>query len=434
MKRSLLILFLVAFIASNVTAQWSVTSGRYSPYNYTPPFSSGIETLYLLYGFDGVSLTFQAESDAPVTCYRYAFNAIQAEPVAFEQQGSLIRLLDPLPEYGYFIEQSGRRSSYIWLMDYTSHPLVIRSLDVDAEFDNCESVRLIFDRTAPDLNYFGINGRQERIDREYALSYQTLHWNEDKLTFESSTLNETVRGDREFLVDAPYQDTHFTLSGDQFLNYWSIPMRIESEYYPAEAVIGVAYAEQTLRDAGNELDENSGGLGGSAPVEIRFTGYSNYPVVTYEAWQISRDPEFGIIEATYTDPSLTYSFEQEGTTYVRFMISNADNSCSRIVESFSILTSESSLQVPNVFTPQSDTGRNLLFKVAYRSIIKFEGRVFNRWGNQLFHWTDPAEGWDGTHNGKLVPTGAYYYVIQAEGVGGKKYNLKGDINVLRTKP
>ena len=36
-------------------------------------------------------------------------------------------------------------------------------------------------------------------------------------------------------------------------------------------------------------------------------------------------------------------------------------------------------------------------------------------------------------NGKLVLPGVYFYVIEAEGSDGKRYNLKGDINILRGK-
>jgi hypothetical protein len=33
----------------------------------------------------------------------------------------------------------------------------------------------------------------------------------------------------------------------------------------------------------------------------------------------------------------------------------------------------------------------------------------------------------------MVPTGAYYYLIKAEGTDGIHYNKKGDINVLMTR-
>ncbi|MGL5894559.1 MAG: gliding motility-associated C-terminal domain-containing protein, partial [Bacteroidales bacterium] len=94
--------------------------------------------------------------------------------------------------------------------------------------------------------------------------------------------------------------------------------------------------------------------------------------------------------------------------------------------------SESKLEVPNAFSPGND-GINDIFKVAYQSIVRFRGNIFNRWGVKLFQWEDPSEGWDGEYNGKLVNTGVYFYLIEAEGSDGKKYKLKGDINLFREK-
>jgi hypothetical protein len=51
----------------------------------------------------------------------------------------------------------------------------------------------------------------------------------------------------------------------------------------------------------------------------------------------------------------------------------------------------------------------------------------------MFHWTNPAEGWDGKKGGKYVSPGVYFYIIEAEGADGEKYNRKGNINILRSK-
>jgi flagellar hook assembly protein FlgD len=40
--------------------------------------------------------------------------------------------------------------------------------------------------------------------------------------------------------------------------------------------------------------------------------------------------------------------------------------------------------------------------------------------------------WDGkAPNGKAVPDGTYFYVIKAEGLDGKKYDLNGSINIFK---
>ena len=65
------------------------------------------------------------------------------------------------------------------------------------------------------------------------------------------------------------------------------------------------------------------------------------------------------------------------------------------------------------------------------------GLPTSRWsasrGKELFHWTDPAQGWDGRKGGKLVAPGVYYYVIEAVGSDGRRYKRAGDVNILRSK-
>lgn len=155
--------------------------------------------------------------------------------------------------------------------------------------------------------------------------------------------------------------------------------------------------------------------------------------VTYYAWEIASDNRFEDILVQYHDLETDYEFNEAGTYYARFTTSNTDNTQETFGEPYTITVTESLLEIPNLITPDSPSGNNRVFKVKYKSLRKFEMWVFNRWGNQLFHTTKPEEGWDGTHGGKLVPTGAYYYLVKAEGTDNIKYERKGDINVLRLK-
>lgn len=93
----------------------------------------------------------------------------------------------------------------------------------------------------------------------------------------------------------------------------------------------------------------------------------------------------------------------------------------------------SELKCPNAFSPGASEGVNDLWKVSYRSLTEFECWIFNRYGTQLFHFSDPEDGWDGKYRGKLVPPGVYFYVIEARGADGKQYRKAGDINILRYK-
>ncbi len=93
---------------------------------------------------------------------------------------------------------------------------------------------------------------------------------------------------------------------------------------------------------------------------------------------------------------------------------------------------KSLLQMPNAFSPNGD-GINDIYKPksGYQNITDFHAYIFNRWGQKLFEWSNPAEGWDGTFRGKPVKEGVYFVVVKAKGGDGKIYDIKRDVNLLR---
>lgn len=101
-------------------------------------------------------------------------------------------------------------------------------------------------------------------------------------------------------------------------------------------------------------------------------------------------------------------------------------------EPLSIQISESKLEMPNAFTPNGD-GINDVYKAkdGYQSLVEFHAYIFNRWGQKLYEWTDPAQGWDGKHNGKDVKEGVYFVLVKAKGADGRTFNIKRDVNLLR---
>lgn len=97
-----------------------------------------------------------------------------------------------------------------------------------------------------------------------------------------------------------------------------------------------------------------------------------------------------------------------------------------------VTISESSLDMPNAFSPNGD-GINDVYKAkeGYQSLVEFHAAVYNRWGQKLYEWSDPADGWDGTYNGKDVKQGVYFVHVKAKGADGLKYDIKRDVNLLR---
>jgi gliding motility-associated-like protein len=86
------------------------------------------------------------------------------------------------------------------------------------------------------------------------------------------------------------------------------------------------------------------------------------------------------------------------------------------------------LKIPNAFSPNgdgiNDTWRIDALAVYPQSVV----RIFDRYGQQVYSSTGYNIPWDGRKNGKPVPIGLYYYLIDTKnGVD----EFKGSIMVIR---
>ena len=84
----------------------------------------------------------------------------------------------------------------------------------------------------------------------------------------------------------------------------------------------------------------------------------------------------------------------------------------------------------NGISPNGDGKNDTWHILGIEQFPENEVRVFNRWGNQVFEQTGytNANAWDGTWNGKDLPDGTYFYILNLGGLSGK---LEGYLQVLR---
>lgn len=94
-----------------------------------------------------------------------------------------------------------------------------------------------------------------------------------------------------------------------------------------------------------------------------------------------------------------------------------------------IVLNASTLEIPNVFTPNGD-GVNDVFHTRNVNITSYNLNIFNRWGESVFKTTDVAKGWDGTINGKDVPDGTYLFLLEAKGADDVIYNKTGHVTLV----
>ena len=148
-------------------------------------------------------------------------------------------------------------------------------------------------------------------------------------------------------------------------------------------------------------------------------------------WHFRKETEAQDMMVRYEEDT-QYTFTESGTFRVtlKTRLTDTDEELDSVV--IRVTISESKLEFPNAFSPNGD-GINDVYraKPGYRSIVQFHAYIFNRWGQKLYEWTDPAGGWDGTYKGSDVKQGTYYVLVKAKGADGREYNIKRDVNLLR---
>ena len=419
--------------------QAAITVGGGRWVEIKPSATSGLESVFVTENASECQLIYSANSSAAASNVRwFSFNAMggaYAEPindVSVSGNTSSIQLKEG--DSGYIVEADNRQTA-IWVTDYSRHYPTLTSFSISPDSD-CDRVVFSAEGGFDRITYYSINGAPTVLSREIKLEYQNLELQDAdgqydwKQVITVSLLNDIVGS---FSVPAPLCNTQFTLFGDRFLELWGDPIAISSGYYEARKVEAKTWATQGERNNDNEQNASaSSGLGGSAPVDITFYAVPTDAVMWGE-WQFSTTEDFEDVENRFTDLIFTYTFRDAGTTYVRFMCADATGDCNYESETYVVNVGESKLLCPNAFSPQNEDGINDEWKVSYSSLISFDCHIFNRWGKELFHTTNPAVGWDGKVGGKFVPSGVYFYVIKAEGADGKKYNLSGDINIVGSK-
>lgn len=86
--------------------------------------------------------------------------------------------------------------------------------------------------------------------------------------------------------------------------------------------------------------------------------------------------------------------------------------------------------VPNAFTPNGD-GLNETFLVKGMYIKEFEIDIYNRWGEKVFNSNSMFSSWNGRYLDQEPLMDVYVYVIRALGVDGQRWNLSGNVHLVR---
>lgn len=393
--------------------------------------------VYLVYGMDNVEIRYTPTSSS-YQWYRYKNKVLEGEPISSIQEGGTTVIRNLEEGYGYYVKESdaiGGVSGYVWIIDYSQYAFNVTSFYVDTQKSSCDNMFFGGTGDMKEMRYTTPSGSSTILQREFLVTYQTMERTEDELDLIPVTVTDTINNPFSGYTRAPYYDTDVTLKGDLFAQHFGVEKVITSDVYQAVAVDAVVKID-TVSYASDVPNLVVKGDSLSAPVEFNFTAIANTPVAAVFKWTISQKNEGGKNTPLSTSPNedVNYVFNQNGTYFVDLEISDRTLACTwKLEEPITINISDTYIDVPNAFSPGTTPGINDEFRVAYRSLTRFKCWIFNRWGAEIYYWTDPSKGWDGKKGGKYVAPGVYFYVIEATGSDGKSIKKKGSINILRSK-
>ncbi|HRH38971.1 MAG TPA: gliding motility-associated C-terminal domain-containing protein, partial [Flavobacteriales bacterium] len=158
---------------------------------------------------------------------------------------------------------------------------------------------------------------------------------------------------------------------------------------------------------------------GNAPLNVLFTNTST-PAGFSSGWDFGGDGT-----STSTSPSHTFTEPGEYTVVLIITSGNCTSIAQVTITVNVVPVGISSLEVPNVFTPNGDHFNDVL-DLDVVNITALKMTIYNRWGQNVSDISWPRHSWDArTSAGETVPDGTYFYVLDALGSDGVKYNRQG---------
>ncbi len=189
----------------------------------------------------------------------------------------------------------------------------------------------------------------------------------------------------------------------------------------------------------------------SALISDDSSGYVMFP-----QWTVTRQVNGQEAPVQYLkrqDTGSSFTFEDDGEFQILFEWSyrragSEGTVPGTEVEPMKFSIDGSDIKTYNAFSPNGD-GINDVYCIYVQSIVRADIAIFNRWGQTIVSYSGTMdelvaaangqedgngyvlELWDGRHNGDVVNDGVYFINVRAVGAGGRKYERKESINVLK---
>jgi gliding motility-associated-like protein len=131
---------------------------------------------------------------------------------------------------------------------------------------------------------------------------------------------------------------------------------------------------------------------------------------------------------TSATPSPTHIYTEPGTFDLILTVTNGD--CEDVHFGQIRVTPIVTFYIPSAFTPDED-GINETFFGVGESILTYNMKITDRWGELLFESNSPDFPWDGKYKSRPVDSGLYIYEFNLLDLFGQSHRYVGGVQLLR---
>ncbi|MDP4260881.1 MAG: gliding motility-associated C-terminal domain-containing protein, partial [Bacteroidota bacterium] len=160
---------------------------------------------------------------------------------------------------------------------------------------------------------------------------------------------------------------------------------------------------------------------------VIFVNNSKGPIDTWQ-WSFGN----GNTSIVQTPPAQVYPTTGIETLYTVSLIAGNANGCQATATQTVKVLSNCIIAVPTAFTPNNDGLNDYLYPLNALKAENLDFKVFDRWGQMVFHSTDWRQKWDGKINGVQQATNVYIWTLDYTLKDSKqKFSLKGTTTLIR---
>lgn len=141
-------------------------------------------------------------------------------------------------------------------------------------------------------------------------------------------------------------------------------------------------------------------------------------------------PAEGLSATDIPNPVGVYSSENESIRYT-VLVYNELNCVDSASMTVRVFKTEPQVFVPTGFTPNGDGNNDVVRPIAVGMTQIEYFRIYNRWGQLVFHTTVNGKGWDGRIGGKEQGSGVYVWIVKGTDFTGKTFAAKGTVTLIR---